>query len=135
MQNMEYNCGSSGVILFNKNKPNVVTKRTRGSSILREYEIHCLCYSVCSNNKKKYTLLQIPRPLSLINQRSYEMEKIEDNEMLGETDIDSVLWREVSDFKRELMRYNIEAFDYELYMQPNGSVSLIDFDKFKVFSS
>jgi hypothetical protein len=135
MQNMEYNCGSSGVILFNKNKPNVVTKRTRGSSILREYKIHCLCYSVCSNNKKKYTLLQIPRPLSLINQRSYEMEKIEDNEMLGETDIDSVLWREVSDFKRELMRYNIEAFDYELYMQPNGSVSLIDFDKFKVFSS
>ena len=132
---MEYNCGSSGVILFNKNKPNVVTKRTRGSSILREYEIHCLCYSVCFNNKNKYTLLQIPRPLSLINQRSYEMEKIEDNEMLGEIDVDSVLWREVCHFKRELMQYNIEAFDYELYMQSDGSVSLIDFDKFKVCSS
>lgn len=129
---MEYNCGSSGVILFNKNKPNVVIKRTRGSSILREYEIHCLCYSVCSKNKNKYTLLQIPRPLCLINQRSYEMEKIKDDEMLGEIDVDSVLWREVLDFKRELLQYNIEAFDYELYMQPDGSVSLIDFDKFLV---
>ncbi len=131
---MEYNCGSSGVILFNKNTPNVVTKRTRGSSILREYEIHCLCYSVCFKNKNKYTLLQIPRPVSLINQRSYEMEKIEDTEMLGEIDVESVLWREVLDFKRELMRYNIEAFDYELYKQSTGSVSLIDFDKFKVSS-
>jgi hypothetical protein len=62
------------------------------------------------------------------------MEKIEDTEMLGEIDVESVLWREVLDFKRELMRYNIEAFDYELYKQSTGSVSLIDFDKFKVSS-
>lgn len=84
---MEYNCGSSGVILFNKNKPNVIIKRTRRNNILREYGIHCLCYSICSKNKSKYTLLHVPRPISLINQRSYEMEKIEDDEMLGKIDV------------------------------------------------
>lgn len=129
---MEYNCGSSGIILFNKNKPNVVIKRTRGNNILKEYGIHCLCYSICSKNKNKYTLLHVPRPIFLINQRSYEMEKIEDDEMLGEIDNNSVLWREVLEFKRELLQNNIEAFDYELYKQSNGFVSLIDFDKFKI---
>lgn len=129
---MEYNCGSSGIILFNKKTPNVVTKRTRGSNILREYETHCLCYNICFN--RNYTLLCIPRPLALINQRSYIMEKIEDNEMLREIIFDSVLWREINDFKQELMQHNIEAFDYELYAQSDGSVSLIDFDKFLVHS-
>jgi len=118
----EYNCGSSGIILIDNNAPTFVIKRTKKKSIHDEFYIHQKCYELWK--QKSYTVLKILEPF-YINSKSYKMEKIQDKEMVLEPN--GVLKNELDDFIKSM---HFTAFDFELWKQDDGTVYLIDFDKF-----
>lgn len=121
---MEYNRGSSGIVFIQT--PNIVVKKTKKSNILHEYKVHEICFDICIQNK--FQILKVPRIIQKINNKSYSMEKIDDKEMI--TNPDKSVLKELQTLIRALEKNNIRAFDYELYAQPDGSVYMIDFDKF-----
>lgn len=128
IQGTEYNRGASGVLFENKQCPNIITKRTKKKNITQEYTIHTRCYDICVNGE--YHILRIPKVHMLHDTKSYSMEKIDDRVMMicpeGE------LLAELNDFIGKLDECGIRAFDYELYVQDNGTVYMIDFDKFNL---
>ena len=126
IMNVEYNRGASGVIFINKKHPGIIVKKTKKSCIEQEYEIHKSCYNICANNN--YTLLRIPRVYEKQSNKMYAMEKIDDQEMV--TNPDGKLKEELGNYIEHLKMNGIIAFDYELYLQNDGTVYMIDFDRF-----
>lgn len=127
---MEHNRGSSGVIFVDNNDANFVIKRTKKDNIELEFQIHQTCYDLYT--QQKYKILKIPKPI-YINKKSYKMEKIQDNVMIVSINEGSLLYHELLNFFESLYEnYKICAFDFELFQQNDGSVCLIDFDKFSL---
>ena len=61
------------------------------------------------------------------------MEKIQDNVMIVSMNEDSLLLQELQNFFKSLYdNYKIAVLDFELFQQIDGSVYLIDFDKFSL---
>jgi hypothetical protein len=126
IQGTEYNRGASGVLFQYKNQPGLITKQTKKKNISQEYKIHTICYDVCKS--ENYQILKIPKPETIITHKSYAMEKIDDSEMIVQPE--GLLADEMKKFIRKLEATGITAFDYELYLQCDGTVYMIDFDKF-----
>ncbi len=124
--NIEYNRGASGVVFVNKQQPGIIVKKTKKSCIDQEYEIHKSCYNICTNNN--YTILRIPKVHEKHGNKMYAMEKIDDREMV--TNPDGILKEELGNYLEHLVKNGIIAFDYELYLQSDGTVYMIDFDRF-----
>lgn len=130
---MEYNCGVSGYITLDTWQSTKVTKHTKKVNIEKEYNIHKIAYDICCKNK--FNILKVPMVYNLSsNKKMYNMERINDSCMV--TNLLSVkgLENEVSQFVSNLQHNGIKAFDFELYLQDDGSVFLIDFDKFDFLS-
>lgn len=124
--NVEYNRGASGVVYTNKQQPNIIAKKTKKTSIHQEYTIHTTCFDLCSQGQ--YKILKIPMVYELQNAKVYSMEKIDDRTMV--TEPTGSLLIELNNFIDALKNKGIVAFDYELYEQPDGTVYMIDFDRF-----
>ena len=127
---MEYNCGSSGSILLENWTSRTVTKKTKKKSIENEYNIHKICYDLSIKNN--FVSLKVPKVFDISeNKKSYTMERIDDANMVTNIfDIEE----ELISFLSLLQSQNIKAYDYELYLQENGSIYMIDFDKFSFLS-
>ncbi len=123
---MEYNRGSSGIVLFDKSSPDIVVKKTKKPNINDEIMFHQTCFDICAQNK--FHILRIPQIHTKINNKSYGMEKIDDREMI--TNPCKSLSEELQTLFHQLENRKIKAFDYELYLQRDGTVFMIDFDKF-----
>ena len=109
-------------------------KAQKGSLSLDEQKaIHAII------QETSYTLLRAP---VLVHGDAYEMERIDIEKpiFLGcqgnvlEVDRD-LLVSELATLWKALYKKGYMAWDFELYLQPDGRVVIVDFDKFKVSSA
>jgi len=130
--------GACGKI-FETSEPLIVVKRLRrghrkSHGAVEQCRIQSkISQILCEGNGFK--ILYTPRAWAA-NENQYSMERIEtaspveilDNKIDG-------LSRELAIFYMKAMAYEIFPCDYELYLQPDGRVALIDFDKFGTWLS
>jgi len=126
------NEGSSGkVFAYGEDSVVKVGKRgVRGNLSIREqYKMHAHVWSVL--NFGEYNMLYTPKPLACAG-NSYRMERIDDSVMITGAELSAwpMLVEELSRFYEYMKTYGVYPNDYELYLQKNGQVALIDFDKF-----
>ena len=105
----------------------------KGSLSLEEQkEIHAIILQETSS----YTVIRAPR---LISSNRYEMERIDvkksiflgcQGNVLEGVDRDSLTF-ELASLWKALYKKGYIAWDFELYLQPDGCVMIVDFDKFK----
>lgn len=88
---------------------------------------------LCEGNG--FSLLFAPRAWGA-TEKEYSMDRIDCSRPVDIlcNDIDG-LDRELAMFYMKAMAYEIFPCDYELYLQPDGRVALIDFDKFGIWNS
>jgi hypothetical protein len=108
-------------------------KSTGGTSALEQKGIHEMAWDILTN--PSYTLLRTP---FLVGGPLYEMEKIDTGSpiFLGDEVLPPGvsyprLAEELVQFWKDMWTAGYAAWDFELYLQPDGSVMLIDYDKFK----
>ena len=105
----------------------------KGSLSLDEQK---LIHMAILEETSSYTLLRAPR---LIQSDGYEMERINVDNLifLGsqnssvETFNKDILVSELAKLWSALCKRGYLAWDFELYLQPDGSIVIVDFDKFK----
>jgi len=108
-------------------------KASKGSLSLEEQKA---IHAIIIEETPSYTLLRAPR---LVHGDGYEMERIDvekpiflgcqGNVLEG---IDRVLLvSELTMLWKALYKKGYNAWDFELYLQPDGRVVIVDFDKFK----
>lgn len=112
-------------------------RNSLGHDIITQKRIHHLTERLV--NELRLQLIRVPH-VFLENLNEYEMAKIDTSKIiyLGDpnhgTPIDDGLRqrlsKELAILWIELFKAGFAAWDYELYLQPDGSVMLIDFDKF-----
>ena len=139
---MDYTPLSEGACgkIFETSDPQVVIKRVRrGHRKSHGAEEQCRIQSkisqiLCEGNGFK--LLFAPRAWGA-TEKEYSMERIDCKRY-----IDPLNHGEATDLNKDLhilymkaRAYEIFPCDYELYLQPDGRVALIDFDKFGVWQS
>ncbi len=112
-------------------------RNSLGHDIITQKRIHNLTERLTSELKLK--ILRTPHVL-MENQNEYEMTKIDTSNViyLGDPNHGTELseqWREMITQDLvvlwiELFKSGFAAWDFELFLQPDGTVMLIDFDKF-----
>lgn len=134
---MEMLCEGACGKIYETKQQGVVVKRLRrdrrkSHGAKEQCRIQCkISQILCEGNGFK--LLFAPRAWGATDNQ-YSMERIDCSRPLD------ILGNEVDGLSQELailyikaMAYEIFPCDYELYLQPNGRVALIDFDKFGVW--
>lgn len=121
--------GASGKITYFENS---VIKKTKKDSMIDEIEYHQLAYQITENMQ----ILRVPAILNIWPNK-YEMEKIDCNKelhfskfQLTELDSFANFFQELKFFFNKMIERNIFPFDFELYLQPDKTIMMIDFDKF-----
>lgn len=112
-------------------------RNSLGHDIITQKRIHNLTERLV--NELRLQTIRVPHVI-MENLNEYEMTKIDTSKIiyLGDpnhgTTIDDILRdrlsKELAILWIELFKAGFAAWDYELYLQPDGSVMLIDFDKF-----
>jgi hypothetical protein len=108
-------------------------KGSKGSLSLEEQKA---IHAAIIEETPSYTLLRAPR---LVHGDGYEMERIDVEKpiFLGcqgnviEGIDRGLLVSEVARLWKALYKKGYMAWDFELYLQPDGRVAIVDFDKFK----
>ena len=134
-------CGSHGLIIPAEH--GMVMKKSRrgfteGLSIFKQKQIHNLSYNLLEKNDFK--IIRVPKMVSSVI--AYKMETIDTSRPLFLGDSDSCAnypSRMIEDIVSELVVFwellwdeGYAAWDFELFVQPDGSVAMIDFDRFGV---
>lgn len=121
--------GSSGKILYHRG---TVFKHSRHGDIRNEAEIHRKAYNI----SREFNYLRIPL-IHNVKKNCYQMEKIDCSQPVFFSSIsDLTLYQPVIKelsrfFLKMIHKYNIFPYDFELYKQSDGTVMMIDFDKFR----
>jgi hypothetical protein len=121
--------GSSSYIFIDPGGQIATKQRKQGhySSLMAEYYMHRYVYMLlCS---KKYACLFAPQPF-ICREKEYSMEAIENSYLIMKDDYDDKLKRELKEFYIDMASHGFFPHDFELYMQIDGRVAMIDFDKF-----
>jgi hypothetical protein len=115
----------------------VQKRNSLGHDVITQKRIHYAAQKVISEINLK--ILRVPR-LQLGNPPQYEMELINTHRIiyLGDPnhgtslspEFYEALCCEITQFWIALINMGFAAWDYELFLQDNGTVMLIDFDKF-----
>lgn len=120
---------------FGVKKVRKVSKRASGGyDIQDQKKLHQFIWSLITFKK-----LYVPR-LNKANQMEYEMEEIStekpiylgnssNSTYLSAEDYNELV-HEVMELWSNLWEAGIVAWDFELYLQPDGRVAMVDFDKF-----
>lgn len=133
MENDIISEGSCGKIYQSSLDGLVVKKIRRGKRKSLSAEQQCIIQSkinqlLCPRNG--FTLLFTPRAWRA-TECEYLMEKIDCSHQIDPNQNDVIgLIKELTRFYMKSMSYSIFPCDYELYLQPDGRIALIDFDKF-----
>jgi hypothetical protein len=136
---MQYAEGSSARIYH---RGEWVHKRGRSSNIYmpidEQYRLHYSIYTILTQitatGYKKYRVLCTPYPI-YVSEREYAMERIDDSHPIQRDELSDELVHELKELYRDLMMRGIFPHDYELYLQDNGEVALIDYDKFGTYTA
>jgi hypothetical protein len=125
-----YETPSSTVIKVQK-------RNSLGHDVITQRRIHHAAERVIQDLGLR--LLRVPK-LQLGNPTQYEMELVNTRNIIypgdpnhgSELDPEKREWlyRELTDFWIALFKMGFAAWDYELYLQKDGTVMLLDFDKF-----
>jgi len=129
--------GANGKILDTEN-PSVVLKkihrRNRIGSLNAEQQARkqewarTLCYS------QGFQILFVPRAWDA-ERFQYKMDRIQVDTPLEVLDAKThPVFSELKAFYKRAKHYNVFPADYELYVQPDGRVAMVDFDKFGLWS-
>ena len=137
---MDYTPLSEGACgkIFETSDPEVVIKRLRrGHRKSHGAEEQCRIQSkisqiLCEGNGFK--LLFAPRAWGATDNQ-YSMERIDCTRPVDPLNYSLDLKRDLIILYMKTNAYEIFPCDYELYLQPDGRVALIDFDKFGVWQS
>lgn len=148
MPDVPLDFGTSGVIIPSRDGYSVRKKRRRGARGLSEEEQRALHQTISEIliDDNNYDRLRVPllnEPCPEFPEEQYWMEKIRTDRpiFLGDPDSRTACSLNLlEDLERELPRFwrtlwnhprgGWAAWDFELYLQPNGRVHMIDFDKF-----
>jgi hypothetical protein len=103
-------------------------KRGQSASLTAEYYMHRYVYTLLSDNSK-YKLLFAPRTFGY-KEKEYSMEAIDDGYLVMAENYSEKLKTELKKFYLDLARHGFFPHDFELYMQVDGRVAMIDFEKF-----
>ena len=108
------------VIKSNKRKCNNL-------SIQEQFSLQKIAYNITN----KFKIIKIPKPLELFN-KSYSMEKIDDNfpYYAQESKNNELFIKELIIFYKEFIKEGYYPYDYECFMQKDGKIFILDFDKF-----
>lgn len=129
--------GACGKILITED-PNVVIKKVhrrkraqqRTCSLKAEEQAKMQEWARDLCESQGFQLLYVPRAWSPTT-HTYKMERIATEDPLPLTDIQGhAVLSELKVFYAKAQRLGIFPADYELYVQPDGRVAMIDFDKF-----
>lgn len=102
----------------NKTIKKVLKRKTKGLSAHEQFKIQLTAYTITHNFKTLF----VPKPISW-DTHSYTMQKIDVSEPIGTCS-------ELEDFIEQMKQHGYVAFDYEMYLQPDGRIALIDFGRF-----
>lgn len=124
--------GASSYIFIEKYDDDAIAikrrKRGQSSSLTAEYYMHKFVYLLLDKNPK-YRLLFTPRPLGC-KEKEYSMEAVEDSHLIYSENYSEELKTELKEFYVDLARHGFFPHDFELYLQVDGRVAMIDFEKF-----
>lgn len=112
-------------------------RNSSGHDILTQKRIHSLAYNLATGlNLKKLYVAKV----NLENHYEYEMEKISTENIVypGSPNHGTILFsqdqevllNELASLWIALWHQGFAAWDYELFLQPDGRIAMIDFDKF-----
>lgn len=98
----------------------VLKRRCHKHSLSAEeqFVVHSIAYEIV----RDFKLLIVPRPISH-DKKSYLMERINTEEPV-------FVCEEIPLFVEKMRNKGYEPYDYELYLQPNGRIAMIDFGSF-----
>ena len=135
---MEGACGK----ILETDDPDVVVKKVhrrnraqqRKSSLRAKEQAHIQEWARTLCLELHLSMLFVPRAWDA-QEHSYKMERIDVSKPLLETEIQShPVLRELRILYAQAKKEGIFPADYELYIQPNGRVAMVDFDKFGIWN-
>lgn len=110
---------TSDVYIINHNiVKKILKRRAKGLSAKNQYYVHLLAYQITLNFKELF----VPCPDSY-DSKSYTMERID-------TTYPVTTCNEIDMFYNKMYQHGYIPNDYELYVQPDGRIAMIDFGKF-----
>jgi hypothetical protein len=127
--------GSHGIIIPMNTKVEKKSRRSTGHSIEVQMTIHRIVQNILRQGN--YNHIRVPL-LSDVNPRRYKMERISTWRpvVLGEAE-SSMRVPNLDEVNQELVRLWIEiwengyaAWDFDLFLQADGKIVLLDFDRF-----
>lgn len=121
--------GASSHIFIDINGQVATKRRKRGqsASLVAEYYMHRYVHTLLSS--PKYKLLFAPQPF-VCKEREYSMEAIDDGYLIMTGNYREELKTEVKQFYCDMARDGFFPHDFELYLQTDGRVAMVDFEKF-----
>lgn len=120
--------GTCGRIIINDNiATKIINRHSKSLKIDEQYKLQKFGFNITKN----FTKIKIPKPINL-QKRSYDMEKIDDNYPYysNESKDNNSFIQELIKLYDEFIRIGYFPNDYECYLQNDGSIYIIDFDKF-----
>ena len=125
------NEGTNGIV-YSKSTDFICKKIKRngtGMGAKEQYKLQELALSIIDKNNLK--IIQIPKLVSC-NNNQIIMEKIDDSHPYygEESNSNKEFCEELIIFYNEFKQYNYIPVDYECFLQSNGIVIILDFDKF-----
>jgi len=128
--------GSNGIVRESSATTVIKTcrKKATGYTALQQREIHRIAFSILAN--PSYTMLKTP---FLVDGPLYEMQKVEVDEPIFlanpeiiSPDVDiSRLTGELVAYWKSMWAVGHAPWDFELYLQKDGTVMMLDYDKYK----
>ncbi len=97
------------------------------ASLMSEYTMHRFVEILLSNSK--YKILYTPTTISY-SDKEYTMDAINDGYLIMTDNYNDKITAELQEFYRDMSKNEFFPHDFELYLQPDGRIAMIDFDKF-----
>lgn len=103
-------------------------EKKKATPVSKQFEIHTWSASILTP-KNGFHILFTPAARVSNTPNSYEMERIDDSKQILKVE-DPGIEKELESYFRVAKDAGIYPSDFELYLQPDGRVALLDFDKF-----
>lgn len=107
----------------------ILKKNYRGTSAMQQFYLQKLAYDIVINNKLQ--IISIPKVFDY-NENSYTMEKIDDSKpyYTEDSSLNNDFKKELLIFYKEFEKQKYFPNDFECFIQKDGKISIVDFDKF-----
>lgn len=107
----------------------IIKKNYKGTPVTQQFQLQKLAYDIVE--KCNLQTISIPKVFDF-NANSYTMEKIDDSHpyYTEESSSNTEFKKELLTFYKEFEKHNYFPNDFECFVQKNGKICILDFDKF-----